>query len=98
MSYTQDNWPRDRWPNFGFDELVCSESGINRMHTATMDRLQRVRSDYGRSVTISSGYRDVTHRIEAAKIAKSGNAGGALNGAGGGHCGAGGVMRCAFSS
>ena len=75
MSYTRDNWPRGRWPNFGFDELVCSESVVNRMHTATMDRLQRVRSAYGRSVTISSGYRDVTHRIEAAKIAKSGNAG-----------------------
>ena len=75
MSYTKDNWPRDRWPNFGFGELACKESGINRMHTATMDRLQRVRSNYGRSVTISSGYRDVTHRIEAAKLAKSGNAG-----------------------
>jgi len=75
MSYTQDNWPRDRWPNFGFGELVCKESGINRMHTATMDRLQRVRSDYGRSIAISSGFRDYTHSIEAAKIVKSGNAG-----------------------
>ena len=70
MSYTRDNWPQDRWPNFGFGELVCKESGINRMHTDTMDRLQRVRSAYGRGMTISSGYRDVTHPIEAAKIAK----------------------------
>jgi len=75
MSYTRDNWPQDRWPNFGFGELVCTESGINRMDTATMDRLQRVRSAYGRGMTISSGYRDVTHPIEATKIAKFGNAG-----------------------
>jgi len=45
------------------------------MDTATMDRLQRVRSAYGRGMTISSGYRDVTHPIEATKIAKFGNAG-----------------------
>ena len=75
MVYTRDNWPQDRWPNFGFGELVCKESGINRMHTDTMDRLQRVRSDYGRSIAISSGYRDITHSIEAAKIEKHGRAG-----------------------
>ena len=75
MAWHEDDWPRNRWPNFSYRELVCSQSGINKMCEDTMDRLQEVRTAYGRGLTISSGYRDVTHSIEAAKIEKHGRAG-----------------------
>ena len=39
MSYTANNWPADRWPNFSFAEMVCSETGECGMGEATMDRL-----------------------------------------------------------
>ena len=73
--WNEDDWPRNRWPNFSYRELVCKESGINGMCEDTMDRLQEVRTAYGKGLTISSGYRDITHSIEAEKIEKHGRAG-----------------------
>ena len=67
MSYTADTWPADRWPNFSFAVMACSETGECAMDKATMDRLQRLRSHYGSPLTITSGYRSPRRSIEAAK-------------------------------
>ena len=67
MSYTADTWPADRWPNFSFEEMACSQTGECGMDEATMDRLQLLRSHYGSPLTITSGYRSSRHSIEAAK-------------------------------
>ena len=67
MSYTADNWPADRWPNFSFTEMACQETGECGMSDTTMDRLQLLRSLYGSPLVITSGYRSPRHTIEAAK-------------------------------
>ena len=67
MSYTEATWPTDRWPNFAFTELACSETGECGMDEATMDRLQLLRSHYGSPLTITSGYRSLTHPNEIKK-------------------------------
>ena len=67
VNYTTATWPSDRWPNFSFGELACSETGECRMDPLTMDRLQLLRSQYGQPLIISSGYRSPEHKIEAAK-------------------------------
>jgi len=67
VSYTADTWPQDRWPNFSFTEMACSQTGECGMDKATMDRLQMLRSHYGSPLTITSGYRSPQHSIEAAK-------------------------------
>ena len=69
MSYTANNWPAGRWPNFSFAEMACSETGECEMVKATMDRLQLLRDHYGFPFTITSGYRSPRHTIEAAKAA-----------------------------
>jgi uncharacterized protein YcbK (DUF882 family) len=70
------DWPKERWPNFSVHEMKCKETGICFVDESFMDKLQLLRSDLDRPLTITSGYRDVTHPIEAAKI-KSGKPGGA---------------------
>jgi len=73
MSYTANNWPAGRWPNFSFAEMACSETGECDMDKATMDRLQLLLSHYGSPLTITSGYRSPRHSIEAAKATGSGS-------------------------
>jgi zinc D-Ala-D-Ala carboxypeptidase len=65
--FTEDNWPSTRWPNFSFTEMKCRHTGLCFLDEVVMDRLQEVRAAYGLSMKISSGYRDSTHPIEAAK-------------------------------
>ena len=67
MSYSASNWPTDRWPNFSFTEMACSQTGECGMDKATMDRLQLLRSHYGSPLTITSGYRSSRPSVEAAK-------------------------------
>ena len=55
------------WPNFTEAEFKCSHTGKCRMHAGFMDRLQQLRTRYGRPMVITSGYRDATHPIEARK-------------------------------
>lgn len=59
------NW--QNYPNFSPDELRCKHTGNLHMDTGFMDRLQALRTDYGKAMVISSGYRDATHPIEAKK-------------------------------
>jgi len=70
---TKDSWPKSRWPNFSFNEIACQETGECEMNEDTMDRLQELRSEYGRGLRISSGFRSPRHSIEAKKKDPEGN-------------------------
>lgn len=59
------NW--GKYPNFSEHEFKCSETGLTRMDTRFMDVLQLIRTSIGRPMVITSGYRDPSHSIEAAK-------------------------------
>lgn len=55
------------YPNFTASEFACKHTGKNQMTPEFMDRLQRLRTAYGKPMRITSGYRDRTHPIEAKK-------------------------------
>jgi len=59
------NW--SNYPNFSVGEFRCKHTGQMRMDAGFMDRLQALRTDFGKGMAISSGYRDKTHPIEARK-------------------------------
>jgi len=75
MTFTEETWPKERWPNFSFKEMACQHSGICDIDESFMDKLQELRNRIGFGLVVSSGYRDKTHPIEADKISKSGNGG-----------------------
>lgn len=56
-----------RYPNFIEDEFRCSHTGRVDMQPEFMERLQSLRTMIGAPLEITSGYRDVTHPVEAAK-------------------------------
>ena len=70
---TRDDWPSNRWPNFSFDEMACRETGECDLNEDTMDRLQELRTEYGRGLIITSGYRSPKHSVEAKKKDPEGN-------------------------
>ena len=74
--YTAASWPNDRWKNFTFAEMRCKETGICKMDSAFMDKLQTLRTEVGFPMRITSAYRDVKHSIEAKKIADGKSKGG----------------------
>lgn len=57
-------WP---YPNFTRAEFACKHTGKCLMQPGFMDRLQRLRTAYGKPMIITSGYRDRTHPVERAK-------------------------------
>jgi len=59
------NW--DKYENFSEREFQCSHTGRCEMDDAFMDKLQELRTRYGKGMTITSGYRDPSHPIEASK-------------------------------
>jgi zinc D-Ala-D-Ala carboxypeptidase len=59
------NW--SNYPDFSVSEFRCKHTGQMRMDAGFMDRLQGLRTEYGKPMTISSGYRAPSHPIEAAK-------------------------------
>src|SRR5690554_2727844 len=59
------NW--QDYPNFSADEFRCKHTGKLCMDKGFMGRLQALRTDYGKPMIISSGYRDATHPIEVVK-------------------------------
>jgi zinc D-Ala-D-Ala carboxypeptidase len=65
--YTEDTWPKGRWKNFSFDEMKCQETGICALNAPFMDLLQDLRDTVGFPITISSGYRSLSHSLEAKK-------------------------------
>ena len=68
VEYARENWPADRWPNFTFDEWACSHTGQCLVNPTFMDALQWLRDDVAQPLTVTSGYRHITHPIETAKI------------------------------
>lgn len=62
------DWPADRWPNFTFDEWACRHTGKCMVNEQFMDALQALRRDVDQPLTVTSGYRHLTHPAEADKI------------------------------
>lgn len=57
-----------KYPNFEEREFKCKYSGACNMNEEFMDRLQALRTAYGKPMTITSGYRHPTiHPIERKK-------------------------------
>lgn len=55
------------YPNFSASEFDCKHTGRNEMKTEFMDRLQALRTAYGKPMKITSGYRHPSHPVEARK-------------------------------
>jgi zinc D-Ala-D-Ala carboxypeptidase len=59
------------YPNFKETEFKCTASGLCKMEPKFLEAMQYLRQNFGRPLTISSGYRDpTTHPIEIKKIEK----------------------------
>lgn len=60
------------YPNFSAAEFRCKHSGKDGMKPEFMARLQKLRDAYGKPMTITSGFRDKSHPIEARKPGSGG--------------------------
>lgn len=58
------NWS---YPNFTLEEMRCRHTGVDGIKPEFMDLLQRCRTTYGKPMIVTSGYRHLTHPIEANK-------------------------------
>lgn len=56
-----------KYPNFRKEEFKCSHTGKNEMQPRFMEKLQQFRTKWNKPMTVTSGYRDKTHPIEAKK-------------------------------
>ena len=59
------DWSKSKY--FKESEFVCSHTGKCEMNAEFIAKLNRLRHLYGKPLTISSGYRDATHPVEAVK-------------------------------
>lgn len=59
-----------KYPNFTADEFDCSHTGDNEMQAEFMDKLQALRTEYGKPMVITSGYRSPEHPAERDKPIK----------------------------
>lgn len=59
------NW--SNYPNFKKREFDCRHTGRNEMQPKFMDALQALRTEYGKAIIVSSGYRDPSHPVERTK-------------------------------
>jgi zinc D-Ala-D-Ala carboxypeptidase len=57
----------DKYPNFSKSEFDCTFTGDNLMQAEFMDKLQELRTLYGKPMVVTSGYRSPKHPIEAHK-------------------------------
>lgn len=62
---SQARW--DEYKNFSKREFDCKHTGKNEMQHEFMVKLQALRTELGFPFIITSGYRDRTHPVEAAK-------------------------------
>lgn len=60
------------YPNFIKEEFDCKHSGKNEMQHEFMLLLQQLRTEFGRPLQITSGFRDKSHPIEAKKTHSNG--------------------------
>lgn len=58
-----------KYPNFTEKEFVCRETGEVNMAPELLDRLQALRTEYGKPIVITSGYRSKNHSVERKKLA-----------------------------
>ena len=65
------DWSKSKY--FKESEFVCSHTGKCEMKAEFIARLDQLRGSYGKPLTISSGFRDSTHPIEAKKKGKGGS-------------------------
>ena len=65
------DWNNSRY--FKATEFTCSHTSTEKMDQNFIDKLNNLREAYGKPMTISSGYRDATHPIEAKKKGKGGS-------------------------
>lgn len=56
-----------KYPNFKAAEFLCSHCKGEGIKPALLDKLQAMRTEYGKPMTITSGYRCPQHPIEAKK-------------------------------
>ncbi len=61
-----------KYPNFTKAEFDCKATGENNMQHEFMEKLQAIRKDFGRGMTITSGFRSVKHPVEARKTHSNG--------------------------
>lgn len=64
------------YPNFTKTEFDCSHTGLNEMKPEFMEKLQALRTAYGKPMRITSGYRHATHPVEAKKMKPGAHASG----------------------
>ena len=59
------DWENSKY--FKANEFTCSHTGTENMDQDFIDKLNILRDTYGKPMTVSSGYRDSTHPVEAVK-------------------------------
>jgi zinc D-Ala-D-Ala carboxypeptidase len=63
-----------KYPNFTAGELKCQHCGAEGIKPELMDKLQELRTRYGKPMKITSGYRCPQHPIEAKKTSPGAHA------------------------
>jgi zinc D-Ala-D-Ala carboxypeptidase len=63
-----------KYPNFTAKELACQHCQADGIQPELMDKLQELRTRYGKPMRITSGYRCANHPIEARKTAPGAHA------------------------
>ena len=66
------DWSKSKY--FKANEFICSHTGTEKMDQDFIDKLNKLRDAYNKPITISSGYRDSTHPVEAIKKDPKGGA------------------------
>lgn len=61
-----------KYPNFTKAEFDCKATGENNMQHEFMTKLQAIRTEYGKSLKVTSGFRSEKHPIEAKKTHSNG--------------------------
>jgi uncharacterized protein YcbK (DUF882 family) len=56
-----------KYPNFSAKEFQCSHCGADGIQESLISKLQAMRTEYGKPMRITSGYRCPQHPIEAKK-------------------------------
>ena len=59
------DWENSKY--FKATEFMCSHTGTEKMDQNFINKLNNLREIYGKPMTVSSGYRDSTHPVEAIK-------------------------------
>lgn len=67
---SNNDW--DLWPDFKMSEFACPCCGEAKMSRLFLDKLQTVRSKYGKPIYITSGYRCPEYNDEISSTGKGG--------------------------